>query len=458
MGRFSRFALGTLQPEVDSQPLAWALLEALSRRGLQVQHFLSRACFTAWDAAPVITGSTPAIWTVGRCLPKSAGRFFSRGAEECDLAVVEGTFARELVATTPTPSRLDPLCHWLALPRIGVLDVSRLGGCRLPPRPENLDGLLLDQVQDRSDFYRWQTCIESLWGVSVLGALERLPRLRRAIAELPFGSAPQRELCQSLGENLTRWTDIDRLLRLASAAVELESPPAILPSCEGRAVRVAVAYDSAFHCYFPDTLDLLELCGATVVNFSPLRDECLPPETDVVYLGCGHPERFASELEANCCIQTALRNHICSGRRLYAEGGGLAYLCRYIEDLEGRCLPMAGLLPAVARLNPEPVRLDPVEAQAGPRQLARTGRHDAARLLEHLLDRRAFRRFVQLPRRSKAPARSCRPASRDRQPAALELCGPARRLPQLLAAALCLPHRRPQRLERKLRHHQINWG
>jgi cobyrinic acid a,c-diamide synthase len=195
-----------------------------------------------------------------------------------------------------------------------------------------------------------------------LGALERLPRLRRAIADLPFGGAPDRALCQSLGENLARWADLERLLRLADGP-ELEAPASVLPSCEGRPVRVAVAYDAAFHCYFPDTLDLLELCGATVVNFSPMRDECLPPDTDIVYFGCGHPERFAPELAANCCIQTALRTHICSGRRVYAEGGGLAYLCRYIQDLNGKCLTMSGVLPAVARLNPDPVRLDPLEAQ-----------------------------------------------------------------------------------------------
>ncbi len=51
--------------------------------------------------------------------------------------------------------------------------------------------------------------------------------------------------------------------------------------------------DDAFHCYFPDTLDLLELRGATVCDFSPLRDERLPVDTDIVYFGCGRPDLFA---------------------------------------------------------------------------------------------------------------------------------------------------------------------
>jgi cobyrinic acid a,c-diamide synthase len=363
MGRLPRIALGTLQTQVDTQPLAWGLLEALSRRGVQVQHFLSRACFTPWDAVPAITGLQSRHLDSWSMSPEVCRELFLRGAGECDLAVVEGTLADETIPTVDTTSRLETLCQWLSLPRIGILDVTRLGSCRLPPRPESLDALLLDQIADEGDFYRWQTCIESLWGVPVVGALEQLPRVRSAIAALPFGGAPEPALCQKLGESLARWTDVGQLLRIGRSAPGLESVPSDVPGCvSGPPVRVAVAYDAAFHCYFPDTLEMLELCGATVVNFSPLRDECLPPETDIVYFGCGHPERFANELAANCCIQTALRTHVCSGRRVYAEGGGLAYLCRYIQDLDGKCLPMAGVLPATARLNRERVSLDPLEA------------------------------------------------------------------------------------------------
>src|SRR6185369_4906088 len=86
-------------------------------------------------------------------------------------------------------------------------------------------------------------------------------------------------------------------------------------------VRIAIAFDDCFHCYFPDTLEQLELQGALVRDFSPLRDEALPHDTDIVYLGCGHPERYAGALGENHCLMTALRNHLCSGKRIYAAGG-----------------------------------------------------------------------------------------------------------------------------------------
>ena len=138
--------------------------------------------------------------------------------------------------------------------------------------------------------------------------------------------------------------------------------PVALEAYEGP-LRVAVAYDDAFRGYFPDTLDLLELRGATVCEFSPLRDERLPADTDIVYFGCGHPERFLPELAENDCMLLALKGHLCSGRRMYAECGGLAYLCQQLEMPDGLCWPMVGALPVTAQFHdaiepPKPVELN----------------------------------------------------------------------------------------------------
>ncbi len=122
---------------------------------------------------------------------------------------------------------------------------------------------------------------------------------------------------------------------------------------------MAIAWDDAFHCYFADTLDWLEAGGATLCDFSPLRDERLPEGIDIVYLGCGHPDRFAQALAENQCLAMSLRQHVCNGQRLYAEGGGLAYLCEQIELADGRRFPMSGVLPAIARQNGRPGRPTP---------------------------------------------------------------------------------------------------
>jgi cobyrinic acid a,c-diamide synthase len=126
-------------------------------------------------------------------------------------------------------------------------------------------------------------------------------------------------------------------------------------------LTVAVAFDGAFHGYFPDTLDLMELSGAKLVDFSPLHDEELPVGTDIVLLGGGYPERVAESLAGNQCMIMALRRHARDGGRIYAEAGGAAYLCHQMELADGNRLPMCGLLPAIARTSASPPAAAPAE-------------------------------------------------------------------------------------------------
>jgi cobyrinic acid a,c-diamide synthase len=128
---------------------------------------------------------------------------------------------------------------------------------------------------------------------------------------------------------------------------------------------IAIAHDEAFSYYFTETLDVLESQGATVNVFSPLRSETLPSKTDIVYVGCGQLERYAGELAANVCLRESLWSHMLAGGRVYAEGAGLAYLCREIVMPCGHHWPMMGLLPALARRQPQPAPERAVEVHTG---------------------------------------------------------------------------------------------
>jgi len=288
-----RVAVGTVQPGVDLQPMLWAMMEALRQRGLQVQSFLSRAWFARYHGEAGVTGLNPRHLDSWLMTPKQCRDIFVRGAEACDLAVVEGEFAHPLSDENPPGGRLDTLCNWLDLPVLVLLDAYRIERRRLPKRPEQADGLLLDRVSDGRHLAELTTNLEAFWGIPVLGALEVLPALRAEVHALPGGGRPSRELLGQLGRQFFRHGYPERVVELASRrqfvwpptrlfALDRPSPPMV----------VALAYDNALNCYFPDTLDLLESCGARIVDFSPLRDERLPGGTDIVYLGCGHPERL----------------------------------------------------------------------------------------------------------------------------------------------------------------------
>ena len=382
MSLLPRFAMGTMQPDAALAPLHWGLLDLLDRSGLQAQCFQSRACFTPQDGAAAVTGLKPRhldSWLMSRDFCRE---IFFRAAVKGDIAIVDGCFPAvgsgglrpptqatgensggdaDIEHAPPCGGNLESLCEWLDLPRVVVLDASRFTESQWPARPDWADAVLLDRVRDPHQAEQLQSHLAALWNIPVLGWLEELPVLREMIAGLPLGGRPPRDLCAALGHYLAPTVRRDVLMNLASLRPfgKVSEPPEPERAAR-RPTHVAVAFDRAFHCYFPDMLDMLELQGAVVRDFSPLRDEDLPPDTDIVYLGCGHPQDYAEALSENHCLMTALRNHVCAGKRVYAESGGLAYLCRELQVSPGVSYPMVGALPAIARLNRAPQPPQPV--------------------------------------------------------------------------------------------------
>lgn len=362
MSRLPRVAIGTIQPEADLRPVLWAFLETLRRQGLQVQSFLSQACFTDYLGAATLTGLNPRHLDSWLMTPELCREVFLRGTRGCDLGLVEGRFLPPAAGRCTLGGLLETLCDWLDLPALAVLDVSRMKACRLPERPVKADGLLLDGLVG-GDFVRVSTELETLWSVPVVGGLSIQPELRRAVANIPPGERPSREICQALQSGFASNWQANRLEDLVLRSDLRAGPRRLFRRRRSPSpITIALAHDEAFNCYFPDTLDLLELRGARLAAFSPLRDDRLPAGTDVVFIGCGHPERFARQLGQNDCMKLELRNHAHQGRRIYAEGGGLAYLCQHMLTPEGEMHRMLGLLPAVARLQglmaePVPVEL-----------------------------------------------------------------------------------------------------
>ena len=369
-----RVAVGTVQPEADGTALLWALSEAFREHGLQVQSFLSRACFASYHGTGTASGLSPRhldSWLMSADLCRE---IFIHGMQDCDLALVQGKFPCAADPQSGAGGSLETLCQWLDLPRVAVLDVSRIEDPRPPEAPQQVDALLLDRVGEGCDLARLTADLEALWGAPVLGALGQLPELRSEIEAVPAGTRPPRELCQRLGSCFLRHAQPQRMLQLAmrrglDSGSERRSrsgvPRLFAPAPAPSSLAVALAYDHAFDCYFPDVLDLLESRGATILDFSPLRDERLPPGTDLVYLGCGRPERYAAELSQNDCMKLTLRNHLRSGGRIYAEGAGLAYLCQQIEIAEGDLWRMVGIFPAIAKLSRSHDPPTPLEVTLG---------------------------------------------------------------------------------------------
>jgi cobyrinic acid a,c-diamide synthase len=364
MWRIPRLAVGTVQTSARCQPLFWGLLTAMSQAGLGVQTFGSRASFASHDASRCLTGRPRRYLDTWVMDHEQTAAAFQKGMNDCHLGLIDGAF--EVAAKeSESGGSLDQVCDRLSCPRIAAIDLSLMDGCRIPARPHHLDGILLARAKCDEHALNWQATFEPLWGVPVLGWLEESDPVDALLDYLPASQAPARSICLSLAESLRSTLQLDALLEIAERVNALPAMHQDDEQCWSprRNTTVAIALDEAFTNYFPETLEQLESAGVTLRDFSPLKGEAIPEGTDVVYLGGGAADRFWPKLAANHCLAQSLRCFAGRGGRVYAEGTGLAYLCRQVELLDGTTQTMAGLLPATARQLARRPQFEPLEIE-----------------------------------------------------------------------------------------------
>jgi cobyrinic acid a,c-diamide synthase len=375
MSGFPRAALGS-SGKSSASLVTWALAGILERQGKQVQHFFSRACYCGLQGGLTATGVASKHFDTWLMTRDECRARLAEAYRTADVVLVEGRFELPHVEEAESRARatcdggesggsLEVLARRLDLPRLYILDgAAAADGC-FSGRPDAVDAVLIDGVESADQFARLQTSLEGAWGVPVVGGLSADSELRRRIARLAPGAVVPPELCSALVDGFEPMFDS----RQFEAVVARTTLPKVAATAApfvatGRAPVIAVAYDDAFCGYFADTLESLERWGAKVVDFSPLGDEGLPEGVDVVLVGCGRPDRHAEALAANHCLKASLRDFARHGGRIYAEGGGLAYLGRWLTAGDGRAYPMVDLFPLASHRASPPQPPQAVEFSA----------------------------------------------------------------------------------------------
>jgi cobyrinic acid a,c-diamide synthase len=360
-----RLALAVPGLGPEPSPASLGLLAGLSSLRWRVQHFRSRACPTGTEAVHQATGLPGRHLDAWLMPPEVCRGVFARGSRRADLALVEGTL-EEPIATLcrehhDRPGGLRPIARALDLPTVALLSCPRWEDLHLADLPQGIDAVLLDGLEQPDEFARIASAVRMLTRKPVIGAVEALPEVRRALAVAHLTGPVPEKLIAALARSFLKFVDLPALKALA------QSRPFALDPCEPDPTdqprfRVAYAQDEAFGGYFPDTLETLEALGAELVEFSPLRSENLPKAVDLVMIGCGFPDQFAEALAANVSLTSALRCHVYRGRRIYSEGGGTAYLGRTMR-VDGRDFAGVGILPFDAELKDNPPPPEPVSCK-----------------------------------------------------------------------------------------------
>lgn len=231
-------------------------------------------------------------------------------------------------------------------------------GCRELDPGLDLAGVVLNRVRGQRHRELIRAAVESATGVPVLGVVPPL-KDEELLPGRHLGLVPpqEREGIEGLAPRLARLArqclDLDRLLELGRRAPPLTTDaPAAAADTGAARPRIGVFSDSAFTFYYPENLEALQAAGAELVRVSGLADPALP-RVHALYLGGGFPETHAFRLAANRPLLREVRGAARAGMPIYAECGGLVYLCRELT-CGGETHAMAGVLPAAARQHGRP--------------------------------------------------------------------------------------------------------
>ena len=292
---------------------------------------------------------------------------FERNAktENKSIALVEGNHGLHDGFSLDGSDSTAGLAQLLEAPVLLVVDSRKtnrgiaaqvMGMQAMPPRV-NIKGVILNQVNSSRQGDKQKQAIEHYCKVPVLGQIPFDNEL--VIPERHLGLTTVAEtvdavrFIQGAAERVAHYCDMEAIHSLFDQASLM---PMSRIESRGEAMaqraRIGVFMDAAFCFYYSDNLNALKHSGAELLFINALQETSLP-DVDALYLGGGFPESFFEVLSANRGLMKAVQERVEAGMPLYAECGGLIYLCRN-ATYNGKKYPLAGILPFDIGFEPHP--------------------------------------------------------------------------------------------------------
>ncbi len=301
-------------------------------------------------------------------------RFFHHAAGSA-LAVIEGNrglFDGKDTAGTHSTAELAKLTDSPVVLVVNCTKTTRtvaamVKGCQVMDPGLKIAGVILNNIAGARHRQVISDAIESTCGLPVIGAIPKLQDKMGLIPGRHLGLVTPSEfkdkagLIETLGKIASEYLDIDAIIRIAEEASSVEASP--LPKMGRTEKKAKIGYfrDSVFTFYYPENIEALENAGAEMKGISSLQD-FMPDDIDGLYIGGGFPETQAEKLTRNKSMMDAVRTASEYGMPIYAECGGLIYLCRSLAIGE-KIFEMAGVFPVDLTMQAKPAGHGYAEAE-----------------------------------------------------------------------------------------------
>jgi cobyrinic acid a,c-diamide synthase len=281
-----------------------------------------------------------------------------------DIAVIEGAMGLYDGLGSDDFGSTAYLAKELKCPVILVINCARMTtsvaamiGGYISFDPEvNISGIILNNVAGKRHEQTLRVVLAKHYKVPVVGVIHRDPEItiaERHLGLIPSVESSEREVVSRILERLQDNFDIESILNIARSAPELEVNPAVpVKKKKKGAVRIGIIDDQVFSFYYPENREALVKAGAELVSISSIKDTKLPL-IDGLYIGGGFPELFVSQLEANRGLRDSIRTAVEDWLPVYAECGGLMYLCRKVK-WQNKWYEMAGAIDAEVEVLDRP--------------------------------------------------------------------------------------------------------
>jgi len=254
------------------------------------------------------------------------------------------------------------LAKQLSLPVVLVVDVEGITrgvaplilGYQAFDPDIKIIGLILNKVVSDRHESKLRAAIGHYTNLPVIGAIRRNPDL--VINERHLGLVPSNEhqmasqQIEIIRRQVEQQVDVEKLIALLD--VKKSEVACRADEAAQATVRIGIARDSAFGFYYPDDVEAFSQYGAELVPVDLINDEQLP-DVDGLFIGGGFPETHMQALSANEPVRQQIRTAIENDLPVYAECGGLMYLCRKIS-WQGEQHEMVGALPADVVMHKRP--------------------------------------------------------------------------------------------------------
>ena len=326
--------------------IARGLMALLTEKGLKVQPFKCGPDYIDTKFHTAVCGRPSINLDSFMASPEHIKKLFAQYGEDADVCIVEGMMGLFDGYDRERGSAYE-IARVLDIPVVLVVDAKSaaysmaalISGFINFRKDIRIAGIIYNKVGSPRHYQMLQQVCEDL-GIECFGYLPKNPSLEQGSRYLGLDfseKAESKELIRLLEEHV-RWEALSKLFVPTLGTFYSQAGNNLFPRWEQK-VLLARNKES-FSFLYQEVVDSF----ASVRFFDPETEVPSWDGMDLLYLPGGYPEKHLEALVKNEACRKAIKDFAERGGRIFAECGGMMYLCERIVTDDGE-YPMCGVLP-----------------------------------------------------------------------------------------------------------------